>query len=1188
MAKGQTIVLSIKSDGSTQGRATVTLSNVVVTVKNPDTVFSTPVNGSYTIFYAGESLTYDTVYQRPSSSNYQLVASPSAGYEFLGWYDETNSELSSSASFSYQGLEDHTIRAVFMHAGSAVYYVKGAFGTFYDCFDLGIAATGNNGVLVVYKDGTLAGSTAQSSFSVPSGRTLLIPCDDAATVYTTSPRSTSNVYVAPTVFRTLTIPENVTVTVDGAISIGGGIFGPSGGTSGAGSPSGPVGRIKAEDGSRIVVNGKLYCWGYIFGSGAVEANSGAIVYEDFQFSDQRGGTAFSSINGNSQKVFPISQYYVQNIEVPLTIHYGAKEIVYTALYIQGDLSARPTLISGDSTSMFTLGSGASITKRYLKETDQLQIDIDGNVSLNKVTMEIYVTVDSSKYVLPLSSNFVVNINSGTTSLNYDTEMLPGTVINIAEGAKLKVSSGVKFYLFDSSEWNMSFFYPGNKINPVKRIATGALAYTRTQANSIFDSRIDVGGEISVQGSMYTSSGGADIVSTNGKGKVTFVTAPASSTTFYQAIQDGSSIKYTSISATAAKLHNGLNRPTAGDYAVDEYTTTAGSSAGTTFNYCSVCDAWYNTVHGHDISTYTVTWKNWDGNVLEVDEEVEDGAMPSYEGNTPQKASDSQYRYVFSGWTPAVSVVTGDVEYTAVFDEIPHTYQTPVYEWVKTGQTYSVTATAVCQDEAAFTVTETVSATSLESLPATCNSAGETTYTATFTGSIFTAQTRTDADIPALGHDFGEWTVTTPATCTEAGEETRHCSRCGETETRAIAASGHDYVDVVTPPTCTSAGYTTHTCSVCGDSYTDTPVEALGHDFGEWTVTTPATCTEAGEETRHCSRCDATETRVIAASGHDYVETVVTQATYTQEGLIVYTCDICGNSYEEIVPKRKAATYSTSLSLDDSIDINFYVSNVDAAADLEKFRIVYTFGETETTGYLNSYLKNHFVIARCAAKEIGDVVNIRVFYSDELINEFNYSARTYCESKLSNAESKIALRDLCKATLDYGAYAQQYFEYNTDNLANAFYSAGTVPDVTIPEELNIQSVTGSCSVITRMSMSLNLLSKTELNFNFTTDGTVDLSDLAVTLNGAEVSAEKIAQLGANKYCLTVDGIAAKELADAQTITISYGNETRTIVYSALTWAVKQQHSTNEATANMAKALYNYYLAALVYFASMANS
>jgi hypothetical protein len=41
------------------------------------------------------------------------------------------------------------------------------------------------------------------------------------------------------------------------------------------------------------------------------------------------------------------------------------------------------------------------------------------------------------------------------------------------------------------------------------------------------------------------------------------------------------------------------------------------------------------------------------------------------------------------------------------------------------------------------------------------------------------------------HSFGDWTVTTPATCTEAGVETRTCE-CGETETREIPALGHDW------------------------------------------------------------------------------------------------------------------------------------------------------------------------------------------------------------------------------------------------------------------------------------------------------------------------------------------------------------------------------------------------------------
>ena len=39
------------------------------------------------------------------------------------------------------------------------------------------------------------------------------------------------------------------------------------------------------------------------------------------------------------------------------------------------------------------------------------------------------------------------------------------------------------------------------------------------------------------------------------------------------------------------------------------------------------------------------------------------------------------------------------------------------------------------------------------------------------------------------HVFGAWTVTTPATCTASGAETRKCA-CGETETRLLPATGH--------------------------------------------------------------------------------------------------------------------------------------------------------------------------------------------------------------------------------------------------------------------------------------------------------------------------------------------------------------------------------------------------------------
>ena len=91
------------------------------------------------------------------------------------------------------------------------------------------------------------------------------------------------------------------------------------------------------------------------------------------------------------------------------------------------------------------------------------------------------------------------------------------------------------------------------------------------------------------------------------------------------------------------------------------------------------------------------------------------------------------------------------------------------------------------------------------------------------------RTRNRADIVCTdhAHAFGDWTVTTPATCTADGVETRSCA-CGETETRTIPATGHT--------------------------------------FGDWTVTTPATCTADGVETRTCA-CGETETRAIPATGH---------------------------------------------------------------------------------------------------------------------------------------------------------------------------------------------------------------------------------------------------------------------------------------------------------------------------------
>ena len=148
--------------------------------------------------------------------------------------------------------------------------------------------------------------------------------------------------------------------------------------------------------------------------------------------------------------------------------------------------------------------------------------------------------------------------------------------------------------------------------------------------------------------------------------------------------------------------------------------------------------------------------------------------------------------------------------------------------------------------------------------------------------------------PPCDHEWGEWVVTTPATCVAKGEQTRTCSKCGETETEEIDIdpTAHDYQSVVTEPTCTEGGYTTYTCSRCGDTYTGDDVAPLGHDYGAAAYTWAedySTCTA----TRVCSR-DAShvDTETVTAT-----KITVVEPTTEADGQAVYTATFTKDGFE---------------------------------------------------------------------------------------------------------------------------------------------------------------------------------------------------------------------------------------------------------------------------------------------------
>ncbi len=81
-----------------------------------------------------------------------------------------------------------------------------------------------------------------------------------------------------------------------------------------------------------------------------------------------------------------------------------------------------------------------------------------------------------------------------------------------------------------------------------------------------------------------------------------------------------------------------------------------------------------------VKTYTVTWKNWNGTVLETDTDVEYNSDPSYDGEKPTRAADAQYTYTFKGWDKPLEKVTKDVTYTAVYEETINKYTVTWVNW----------------------------------------------------------------------------------------------------------------------------------------------------------------------------------------------------------------------------------------------------------------------------------------------------------------------------------------------------------------------------------------------------------------------------------------------------------------------------------------------------------------------------
>ena len=399
-------------------------------------------------------------------------------------------------------------------------------GTSYTKLEDAIAYANNTSekvVIIMDNDYTLPAGY----YTIPSNATLLIPMSNeqgAATAIVNRDRT----YTTPSLFRKLTLANGVNIDVFGTIEVSGTQYsGDSNQEEGShtGAVRGDYAQLQMNKGSKITMqNGSvLRAWGYVTGDiehkdaqhnvpmGEIDVRRGATVYELFQLGDW-GNTVMNGlglVSGDSR--FPITSYFIQNVEVPTKYHPGGRLTSVTTVSASGGglnltMCANDIQIigvTGVDVAMFLMNQEADaentwVRKWYDASKDQQVYEINsaahiGNLVINLASSPLFeglentlaemegtmgtignlaqnmgaefhqdLVMNSGQYVLPITSNFKLHLLSGTLDFTQSTELIPGSELEIDKEATVSVTdqhlNGVRegsLYIYDWRDWSSS-------------------------------------------------------------------------------------------------------------------------------------------------------------------------------------------------------------------------------------------------------------------------------------------------------------------------------------------------------------------------------------------------------------------------------------------------------------------------------------------------------------------------------------------------------------------------------------------------------------------------------------------------------------------------------------------------------------------------------------------------------------
>lgn len=317
-------------------------------------------------------------------------------------------------------------------------------------------------------------------YTLPAKASLVVPMSDTQSKETNKftqrvsyhDMDVSHPYITPSEFRRLTFANGVNMDVFGDIEMTCIQF--SSNEAYTSQPYGPYGHLVMEEGSHMTLQSgsELRAWGFMTGKGETDARRGSTVREMFQMGDWKGARTSVKITGmapdiladdSRYKIFPVTQYFIQNIESPVKYHPGAalSTSATVAEGLAGELAVTMTAadikivgVDGEDAAIFLMERGADadntwVRKWYDAENDIQVYDINSAAYIGSMVLDmgelallsykLPVRLNSAKFDLPLTNNMKIHLLSGTMQFQQNTSLLPGAEVEVDKESIVSVA-----------------------------------------------------------------------------------------------------------------------------------------------------------------------------------------------------------------------------------------------------------------------------------------------------------------------------------------------------------------------------------------------------------------------------------------------------------------------------------------------------------------------------------------------------------------------------------------------------------------------------------------------------------------------------------------------------------------------------------------------------------------------------